>query len=247
MNLFKKYWKEIIIILLVSTVLVGGCSYNQKVSDYETKLDIKDEQLNDSVMVYKTKNGDLMFQKNTLETDVDNLEENLETLGIDRDKLKDQIGNLKNLNNRLSARVESLTKIILSDTVKDDDIVISDSTFNFEGETRWENKYILTTGTYNISGKYLVDNTVVKFSNVTFNQELDYKYTVDFTTTSYWKRENKLKFWKPKTLVTDVEFSDPNAKVVSIQSIEIKEPPKKFYEKNVFWGIVGGVVGFAIK
>lgn len=247
MNWFKKNWQTVVIVILTTVLLVGGCSYNQRVDSYETKLKIKDDQLSDSIMVYKSRTGELRYQKQTLQTDIGNLEDNLDALGIDNDKLKDQIGRLKNLNSRLTADIETYKKIILSDTIDESNITVQDGEFKFEGTTNWSNEFISTVGKYTITGKYYNDSSTVSFSNIVFNEELEYLYSVGFTTITYWKRDSKLKFWQPKTLVTDIELTDPNATVTNMRSIEIKEPPKKFYEKPWFWLVVGGITGYAVK
>lgn len=191
----------------------------------------------DTTQFYKNKWGEEIAQKRVLEVTNKGLKENIAALGINEEKLKDQIGSLKNLNNRLKANIQSQQVIYVYDSIEEEDVVVSDSVFEIQGDFDWKGDHLTVNGTYKMKGRYHYDG-MLTLSSINFNQQIDYDYQLDIISTTYRRRDPKWKLWKEKELVTDITITDPNAKITNIESLHIVENPKKFYEKTWFWMIV---------
>lgn len=226
----------IIILVMISVVLMIRIKEVQQKAK-ESQAIIRTELL-DSVQYYVNKLDQIVAQKQVLEITTEGLRDNLEALGLDNKALKDQVGKLSNLKERLQAQIESHTSIQVIDTT--DRIKVTESSFDFEGDFKWNNEFLSIVSIYSFKGEYAVDSTLI-FKNLIFAQDLDYKYNVGLTSTTYRRRDPKWKIWEEKQLVTDIVLSDPNAKVTDIQSIQIVEPPKKIYQKTWFWMAVTAV------
>jgi len=241
----KLSFKTIALIILTCGIVLISYKYKTEQRNREAAQNVMSEMA-DSVDYYQNKEGIDMAQKKVLEIDVNNLEEYSESLGIDNKALKDQVGNLKNLVTRLKGEISAYGEGNVDSDITDVDINKVDSVsgnFTLLDSTEWNNSYLSLNNKYQIIGRYRFTKGALYLDSIKYMSNFAYKYKIDFTSTSYWMRENKWKIWKDKVLVTDIELSDPNASVTDMQSIKILPPPKKFYEKTWFQVGVGFVAG----
>lgn len=182
----------------------------------------------DSVKYYYDREGELVAQKNVAELEVNDLKKLNDQLGIDMDGLKDQVGNLKNLNSYYRGQISSLGSgsSVTIDTV----VQVIENTDTVEVVAQsvdWTNDYLAIDGIF-----------IPRFNRWDFN----YSYKIDFDITTYDKKTRKGLF-APKTLVVDLKLSDPNARVVDLQALQIKKE-NKWYQSTAFKvgaGLVGGI------
>lgn len=182
----------------------------------------------DSVSYYNNEQGELIAQKQIAEITIRDLKQINEQLGIDRERLEKQVGNLRNLNTYFKSKIQSKGKgtAVTIDTV----VQIVQNTDTVEAEAQsvdWTNKYLSLDGVF-----------VPKFNRWDFS----YSYVVDLEIVSYNKKIRKGLF-APKQFVVDFKLSDPNAKVVDLRALQITRK-KKWYQTTGFKvgvGVVGGV------
>lgn len=224
--------KDVIYILIIIVLLLGGFfTYDKyaKVKDDHVSLTEALEIKNQEVKLYQNKEGKWVAQKQAMELTADQLKDNADLLGIDNRSLSKQVGRLSRLVNHLDAQLEARGEG--STELRDSVIVLVDSS----GQKRPS----IPVKTFSWSNTYLsLDGTIM-------NNRLDFEYTYNssFTVTSYMKRAG---IWKKPNLVVDVIFDDPGAKAMSVTSIKIKQPPKKFYQKWWFHMGVGFLGGAAL-
>ena len=96
-ELIKKYWWVILIIGWGITFLI----YSQKIKNKTQDLQFANVELSslrDTVNTFKTKNGELVGQINSVVIDRDIAKKSLEQIGIDVKKLREENVKLKTLN-----------------------------------------------------------------------------------------------------------------------------------------------------
>lgn len=212
----SKFWKDLIIILLVILLFSSVRSCNVQKSNAEIAINAKDSAYN-VARYYKNREGELIAQVKTHEVTISQLKDNEETLGIDNKKLKKQIGSLNNL----VAYWQGKGSVVYHDTIQTVlvDTVIQDKPFKV---FQYEDTYL--------SAKGFIDNLDNKIT-----LEYNYSLNFDFKITSYYKSTG---FLKKKQLVTDIYFSDPHLKLSEFKGVVIKQPPKRWYETR------GAAIGF---
>lgn len=222
MTILKKLWREamIVILLLVCFMAIRGCKVEQQSN--AVLRNSYDSAFNE-VRQYRTKNGDLVHQVNTLEITSKQLKEDADRLGFERDELKNQVGAL----NRLVAHWKG--KADLSDTIiitLRDTVYVDSSGAPLIGKTfDWNNRWMRING--------FMDSTHVT---------LGYSYSVEFALTAYRKRKEG--FWKPPgQLVADIKFSDPSIRVTEFRGFVIQEPKKQWYETRGAAIGLGALIG----
>lgn len=219
LSIIKRFWREIIIAILVIAVAISAKTCQRTASDKDVLQKIHD----DTVKVFTNKNKELINQIQTHQLTIAQLKDDYQQLGLDKKKLENQVGNLNNLVGywKGKAYVKDTFTVANHDTVFIDSKGIQETGRAFD----WTNKYLT------ISGFSSQAKTFIK-----------YDYSVDFTLIPYRQKHGFLGLGK-STLVTDLHFSDPNIKVKEFQGILIKEPKKPFYETKVFIFTIGLVAG----
>jgi hypothetical protein len=216
------YWREIIIFALLVFCLTTVRECSNERADKELAIASRDSSY---LMAnhYINKYGESVNEVKTLEATVDQLQD--ENLGhiIDKDKLKDENINLKHLVFRYKGKASK------KDTIK---ISNRDTVYIEKGDT--------------LRGKWFsFDNKWLKLDGITTldSTRITYNYNVDFTITAYRKFQG---LFKPRQLMTNVTFSDPNLVIGEFQGVVVKEPPKKWFETTLAKFLFGVGVGVAI-
>lgn len=219
--------KERIIWAIVILLILGFGIHREVTNNRQEKgLQSMIEVLNDSVSHHKNAEGKWEAERKSYNLTTKELRKNGQELNLETRRLSKQVGNLKNLVADLKGELlvvgEGSVQLIPGDS-----IFINDSTKVFAGHRfNWTNSYLSIDGTLNDA----------------YNLQFNYSYNVDFSVTTYWKRE---KMFKRKDLVVNMIFSDPNARATDLNSIVIKPNPPKFYETTWFKvgvGFLGGVL-----
>ncbi len=218
--------------LILAAMLVQTCVNNkQREKEFQNNLRIS----RDSTKHFKDKHGQLVSEKETMELTINDLNKQAESLGIDKKRLKDQVGKqgqlLSYYKGQLNAKgtgdVKGVDTTFWEDTVWDG---LNDSTKVTAQRFRFDNKFLKFDALYDP----LKDSLKLK-----------YEYKVGIELTNYRTRR-KFIVVGPRQTYADVRLSDPNAKMFDAQSILIKEPPKKFYEQWYFILGVGFVIGTVV-
>jgi hypothetical protein len=142
---------------------------------------------------------------------------------MEKIKLRDNIGSL----GRAVAHYQGEVELRRSMTTKAKDSVVL-----YKGEivTRfktfdWKNSWLSLHEVYN---------------PVTDSLSRKYLYRVDFSLNTYRKN---MGLFKRAQLVTDVTFSDPAIQVGQLSGLQIKDPPKRWYETRAAAAVLGVLAG----
>lgn len=177
----------------------------------------------DSVHHLRGKNGELINRVGSMQLTVSDLKTQNQQLGLDKDILKKQVGNLNNLLSFYKGKINSKGTIL---SIVHDTVFIQKGISTHYKSFRYTNKYLYLDEFYNP----LNDSIKIK-----------YNYSTDFTYTTYYKPVGFLKF--KKILVTDIVLTDPNASLINGTSVSIIPPKKKWYQTDLFKVGVGFVAG----
>src|SRR5690242_19357441 len=209
MKIILKYWREIVIAVLIIVVLssVRTCSNKQ---DDISLLEKSRDSAYYKATYYKNKEGELIGQIKTFEVTNKQLKEYGDQLGFENEGLKKQVGKLTNLVAHYKGKVgmRDTIEVVNHDTIYSDrsgDLVKGKWFF-------WSNNFLSLDGV-----------TTDKTTSIAYN------YDVSFELTSY--RKGKTLF-KPGQLVTDIKFNDPNMKVTEFKGFVVTEDKPKFYQRR---------------
>lgn len=224
LSILKRFWREIIIAILVIVVALSASQCQKQKSDIALLNQIQDSTFN-ALQTVKEKNGELTTRINTYQVTEEQLKNNVAELGLNEKKLKSQIGSLTNLVTYYAAKIQ------LRDSFT---VVNHDTTFITKGDTtrakafQWGNKYLAINGF-----------TAPAYTTIS------YSYTVDFELKSYTKKTGFLGLGRSQ-LLTDLTFSDPNIQVKQFKGIVVQQPKKKWYETGIARYGAAAVVGYWI-
>lgn len=225
-----KYWREILIVVLVIVCIISMRSCNVSNTSHKADKQLL-ENAKDSAFLYTQKikldNGKLAARVKTHEVTIDQLETYNKELGFDLEATKKQIGSLNNLVGYWKVKAE----------VKQTIVVIGRDTTIYS--TRDTTKVQAKVFHYN-NGYLRLDQV---YNPINLELATTYHYNPSFNLTAYRKGGG---LFKKGQLVTDVVFDDPNIQTSTVNSIVIKEGPEKFYQTKVFvfgLGVTIGVVG----
>lgn len=172
--------------------------------------------LNDSVAVYKSKNGELTYKLTSAVIDRENLREALEVAGENIKVLKQKDIEWRNITNMLRMRLEAAGsgEIAVVDTF----FVCQTDTVLF-GKFNWSNNYLFLKGT-------------IKDEKLNF----DYRYQTGIQIIQQAKKREQ---------VVSVMLTDPNAAIISGNSITVKNP-RKWWDRWWLFGVAGLTTGILI-
>ncbi len=180
----------------------------------------------DSTRHFIDKTGQLVSEKETIQITVDDLKNQNVDLGIDKDNLKKQVGNLNNLVNYYKGKLVTSGQGQVKG--RDTTIIVvdqrGDTVQHVEQKFAYRSPYLTFDATYDP----VIDS--LKFK---------YGYQVDFQLSTFYVRH---KLFAKRQLFADVRLSDPKASMQNVQSILIVEPPKKWYETNWFYVALGASI-----
>lgn len=224
LSVLKRFWREILILVLVLIVALSVRSCRTQQSMVTTS-----EHLRDSLYTKVTRitldKGKLAYQVVTAEQTIAQIKQFGNELGLDNKRLKDENINLSSLVAYWKGKAQ------IHDTIYSD---LTDTVYLDHG--------IQETGKeFGYQGKYLQLSGFIPQGDASIH--LDYTYNVDFNLIAFRKGKS---WFKRGQLVADIQFSDQNLKVQSFQGVVVKESEKKVYERNWFWGLMGLVAGFGL-
>jgi len=218
LTFIKKYWREVAILILfvVCFISIRSCRTQKELTN------LKAQQYDSAyhfAKVYKMENGDLVYQVLTTEATIHQLKgESILDL-LEKNHLKEQIGDISRLVTIYRGQVESAGNFV---SVAHDTVIMEitkkDTTKVKEKSFKWTNGYLSLAEIYNpitgwLSHKYL--------------------YRADFQLVSYRRGAN---FFRRGTLVSDITFNDPNIQVGEFQGVVVKEPPAKRFSVGPYIG-----------
>lgn len=223
-----KYWREILIIILLASVILSVKTCNNRGGDIDL-LQTANNKLFNEATYYKNKNGDLLGQVKTQELTIQQLRKYSETLGYDIKALKAQTGNLSRLVSHWKGKAGMKDTVFIS--VKDTTLASLDNTFNLNPvdakKFTYSNRFLNLTGTLNLENNSLA---------------LDYSYQSEFEITAYYKRQG---LFKSPQLVTDIYFADPNMRVHEFKGFVVKQEPRGFFKTPAGQLVIGFGAGLA--
>ena len=209
---------------------MSRCSNNKHKSSLDrlkSAIDIK----NDSVRYLEGKNGELISERTSQALTIKDLQYYGDELGINVDRLKSKVGNLKNVITHLEGELATANS---GSTTLTDTLYITTNSEGVPTDTikakvlRWTDSYL------SLNGNYFPSTSKFDFT---------YKYNVKFASTVFYKKDG---LFKPKYPVVQLTFEDPNARIIDASNLIIIPDDKKFYQKPWFWGVLGLAGGFAL-
>ena len=209
LSLVKKYGGIALAVALAGVIFFQNRRINQ-LSDVAQIQAVQLNVLNDSVATYQENNGDLNFKISTAEIEKDNLKQSLEILGYEIKKFKEKDIEWRNIVNSLELQLQSTGSGVIQ--IKDSTIYITQTDTVYKSSFAWSNDYLSLTGN--------IDKKLLSF---------DYGYKTQLNIFQERKRKS--------TMVT-VFLTDPNAFIVSGNSITVKNP-NKWWENKFIWGAAG--------
>lgn len=175
--------------------------------------------LNDSVSVYKSKTGELTYKLSSVEIDRGNLRRSLEFAGFDIKELRERDIAWRKITSALRAQLAATGSG--STTVTDTFRIEKTDTIYFSKVADWSNSYLS------------LFNSKIENSRLTF----DYTYKTGIEILQTQKTRS--------ATIVSVVLTDPNAAIVSANSITIKHK-KRFWERGWVWAVVGFTGGVLI-
>ena len=170
---FKKYWREVVLILLlISTLTLITTNYNSN----NEKMRWEDNYYTaiDSVNVIQTRNNELIYER-------DNFKLNYEEL----DKASKQ--KIRQLENELDKQIKYISE--LNGNIKVDTLIIKDSVYTKDGVTNIQFKY--NDEWFELSGTTLLDkDTTTTINNLYMNVPLVLGLTQDGNKSSIFVNTN---------------------------------------------------------
>ena len=215
----KKYWIPVIIVFGLVLIALGYSAFKLKKTQNELQIaNIQLSVANDSVSVYRTKAGKLVFKIKSVEIEKDNVKAAFEELGIDRKKLKDENIRLKDVIGYLQCEIEASGHVSTPiDPITP--LQAKDSLYVLKFAP-WSNKYMF------------VSNGTIFQNKIDFNYL--YKVGIEVTPTT-----NK------KGTILNMKLTDPKASVVSGNSFTVVHK-KSLFEKWWITGPAGIILGIFI-
>lgn len=228
MNNQKTLWIATIAFILFTFVYIGIQHRKiNKMGDANQLQAVELSTLKDSVLVYKSKSGELTYKLSSVEIEKGNLKRSLEFAGFDIKDLKERDIKWRKVTAALRAELAATGhgETTVTDTFRIEPARPGHSggktdTVYFSKVSDWSNSYL---SLFNSK----IENSRLKF---------DYSYK---TGISILQTQNR------KATIVSVSLTDPNAAIVSGNSITIKHK-KKIWERGWLWVAVGFGTGILI-
>ncbi len=214
---FKKYWYVLVIIVIL--ILLGIQKHKtNRLSDKIQLQSVELSTLNDSVAVYRSKNGELTYRVSSIQVESDSRKKALETANFDIKELKQRNIKLNDVVFALKGQIEALGSgtTILRDTI-------------------WKNSIdTIFASKFTVANRFLTFNATIIQKNVEYNYK--YKTPIDFVSEK-----------KNNNYVVSAYLGDPYASIVSANSITIVPKKKWGGWKYIHVGIGLGLGYFLFK
>jgi hypothetical protein len=217
METLKKYWWVVLIAAAIIYILVLNIKVNRLSADKQLQA-VELSTLKDSVLVYKSKSGELTYKLTSVEIEKGNLKESLEIAGFDIKALRAKDIEWRKITNAL--KVELAAAGHGQTTVTDTFRIEKTDTIYYSRVDDWTNNYLS------------LFNSKIEKNRLNF----DYSYR---TGISILQTQNR------KATIVSVSLTDPNAAIVSANSITIV-PKKTIWQKWWLWAAVGLTGGILI-
>lgn len=206
----QTYFYILIGLLMVLLFGVKQCQLNKE-RDKNQIANVQLAALNDSVVQYKSKNGDLTAKISSVMVESDNRKEALDAAGFEIKELRARDVKWRDVNFALKAQIQAQGS---GQTVLRDTLLISKTDTIRQANFDWNNRFLFLSG--NVSGK---------------NLQFDYTYKTSIDLISEKKG---------KAYVVSAYLGDKNATITTANSITIV-PKKKWWGWRVveFAGGIG--------
>jgi len=207
---FLKNYKLILAVsLLLAVILIQNCSKQQLKNKNQLQA-VELASIKDTVESFRNKNEELVTKVLSTTVTANNRKKALEEAGFEIDKLKQDNVKWRDVNLALKMKLDAAGSgtITLHDTIP---VYIKGDTIQAK-VGKWNNDYLFLW-------PYLVGN------------KLNFKYT-------YQTNINLLQEQKGKSYVITAKLSDPNASIMTGNSITIV-PKKRWWDKWYVYGAVG--------
>jgi hypothetical protein len=216
----KTLWIAAIAFILATFIYIGIQHRKiNRLSDENQLQAVELSTLKDSVSVFKSKTGELTYRLSSVEIEKGNLKRSLEFAGFDIKELKERDIAWRKVTAALRAQLAATGHV--ETDIKPDTFRISNTdTIYFQKVTDWSNNYL---SIYN--GEIVKKKLAFDYS---------YRTGIDILQTRH----------KSATIVS-VALTDPNAAIVSGNSITIKHK-KRIWERGWLWAVVGFTGGILI-
>jgi hypothetical protein len=217
MKTLKKYWWVAVIITAIIYILVLNIKVN-RLSDDKQLQAVELSTLKDSVSVYKSKSGELTYKLTSVEIEKDNLKKSLDIAGFDIKALRAKDIEWRKITNALKVELAAAGhgETHVTDTFR----IVNTDTIYYSKVNDWTNSYLS------------LFNSKIEKNRLNF----DYSYR---TGISILQTQNR------KATIVSVSLTDPNAAIVTANSITIV-PKKTIWQKWWLWAAVGLTGGILI-
>jgi len=210
----------LIIIFILSTFIYIGIQHRKinRLSDANQLQAVQLSTLQDSVSVFKSKTGELTYRLSSVAIEKDNLKRSLEFAGFDIKELRERDIKWRKVTAALRAQL-SATGHVETDIKPDTFRISNTDTIYFQKVSDWSNNYLS------------IYNGEIVQKKLSF----DYSYR---TGISILQTQNR------SATIVSVALTDPNAAIVSGNSITIKHK-KRIWERGCLWaaiGLTGGIL-----
>jgi len=246
--------KNIIIVVLLALLVIGGYFYNSKTGNLNDELEMEvklNEVLKDSVQFFETKNGDLVAEKRTLQGDVNELLK--ENTGLNENQ-KDLLNTVKKLNKEWKKDRE----IFAAARIEYESLIDSLNSFiaGATGVDTLKNTVSFVQNDIDKDFIYNIDILGVRPVPITFNPEIKFNM-IDFPneqTISFNWDNNERKDYPVSFTVqnTNEYYKVNNIESYTIPEINKSEIDPNFWQKSWRWikvngkYILVGATGFTI-
>ncbi|MCK9326347.1 MAG: hypothetical protein M0P69_12720 [Bacteroidales bacterium] len=209
------------LLIITGVFVIAALFYHQQrqIQSYKDTAQLQSVELStlkDSVKVIHQKNGALSYQVKAVEVEKRNLRESLEIAGYEIKDLKEKEIRWRKITSTLRAELES-KGTGQTEIIKTE--IVTETDTIIQGNFAWNNKYLFLDGKIN--------ENLISF---------DYRYNTPINIFTSEK--------KKETIVT-VSLADPNASIISANSITISKK-RKWYQKPWVWGAAGLATGIIV-
>jgi len=215
----KTLWIATIAFML-ATFIYMGIQHRRinRLSDENQLQAVELSTLHDSVSVFKSKTGELTYRLSSVEIEKSNLKRSLEFAGFDIKELKDRDIAWRKVTAALRAQLAATGSgsTQVTDTFRIEKV----DTVYFQKVADWSN------------------NNLSLFNAEIINRKLNFDY-------SYRTGIDILQTRHKSATIVSVSLTDPNAAIVSGNSITIKHK-KRFWEKGWVWAVIGFTGGLLV-